>query len=139
MSWTETNSSTVDCVAFTDVVQVFDLSNTVVFEQSIDRPVLESGGSTQGSVQATGLPMGGYIVYVTTNSAGIDAGAGQPTAQGYKGYANAQVGVGGADVSGRASSPAEADRDNFLEAYTKLLDAYNSRGEDAIRSVAHAL
>ena len=139
LSWTETNSSKADCPAYTDLVQVFDDGGTVVFEQSLDRETLPVGGTAQSSMQVTGLPMGVYAAYITTNADGIDQGAGQPTAQGFKGYGNAQVGVGGADITGRPGSPGEADLAAVSNAYAQLYNAYNSRGEEELRGVIQAL
>jgi hypothetical protein len=139
LSWTETNSTKADCLAYTDLVQVFDDGGAVVFEQSLNREALPVGGTVQGSMQVTGLPMGVYSAYISTNADGIDQGAGQPTAQGFKGYGNAQVGVGGADISGRPGSPAEADLAAVANAYAQLYNAYNSRGEEEVRGVIQAL
>ncbi len=138
LSWTETNPTKADCLAYTDLVQVFDEANTVVFEQSLDREALPVGGSTQGSIQVTGLPTAAYAAYVTTNSGGIQQGAGQPTAQGFTGYGSAQLGVGGASVGG-PRTPEEADVAAVANAYAQLYEAYNYGGEEALRGVAQAL
>jgi hypothetical protein len=138
LTWTETNSSKADCLAYTDLVQVFDLDNTVVFEQSLDREAMPTGGSAQGSIQVTGLPAAAYVAYITTNAGGIQQGTGQPTAQGFTGYGSVQVGVGGASIGG-PGSPAEADQAAVSNAYAQLYNAYNDRGEDELRGVAQAL
>ena len=88
-----------------------------MFEQYRFSSTLAAGESAQASAQVTGLPFGAYTVYVTLNSGGIDSGAGQPTTQGFKGYTSTQVGVGGADVSGRPDSPELADLVNVSDAY----------------------
>ncbi|MGZ4790904.1 MAG: hypothetical protein ACXV5U_02975 [Ilumatobacteraceae bacterium] len=138
LSWNETNSRKVDCPAYTDLIQVFNGADNV-FELSIDRPALAAGETAQASAQVTGLPFGAYVVYVTLNSGGIDRGAGQPSAQGFKSYNNMQVGVGGADVAGRPDSPEQADAVNVNAAYQQLYAAYSSRGDEALRAVAQAL
>ena len=138
LSWTETNSTKADCLAYTDLVQVFGDGNTVVFEQSLDRAALPVGGSVQGSMQVAGLPTAVYAAFITTNADGIDQGTGQPTAQGFKGYGSAQVGVGGASIGG-PESPQEADVAAVGNAYAQLYDAYNRRGEEELRAVAQAL
>jgi hypothetical protein len=138
LSWNETNPRKVECPAYTDLIQVFNGADSV-FELSIDRPALAAGETAQASAQVTGLAFGAYVVYVTLNSGGIDSGAGQPTAQGFKSYNNMQVGVGGADVTGRPDSPDEANLVNVNAAYQQLYAAYNSRGDDALRAVAQAL
>jgi hypothetical protein len=138
MSWPETNLGQADCPAYSDFVQLYDETMTIVLEQSVDRPTLAAQDSSPGSLQIPGLPAALYTVYVTMNVEGIDSGAGQPTTQGFKGYTNFQFGVGGVSP-GSPRSPEDADMLNFNEAYSKLLEAYNSRGEDAIRSVAQAL
>ncbi len=138
LSWNETNPRKVDCPAYTDLIQVFNGGENV-FELSIDRPALAAGESAQASAQVTGLPFGTYVVYVTLNSGGIDSGAGQPTAQGFRSYNSMPVGVGGADVTGRPDSPEEANFVNVNAAYQQLYSAYSSRDDEALRAVAQAL
>ena len=138
LSWNETNPRKTDCPAYTDFIQVYK-DGASVFELSIDRPALAAGESAQATAQVSALPFGAYVVYVTMNSGGIESGAGQPTAQGFKSYTNMQLGVGGADVEGRPNSPHEADVVNVSTAYQQLYSAYASRGDDALRAVAQAL
>lgn len=139
ISWTERNDSQVTCPAYMDYVQVATREGQVAWEQTFDRPELGAGETSQFSVQVPGLAAETYQFIGYLNSAGIDPGTGMPDAAGFRGFATVVFGVGGFGTGDRPSDPFGADLQGINDAYGRLNNAYNSRGDEGLREVAEAL